>query len=68
MAFAAVHHFPGGTNEQCEASTGTVHPARDNLRSGHILQAVGPIAGGWTIVAIPASNQSREAFRDGVRR
>lgn len=31
MAFVAVHHFPGGTNEQREASTGTVHPARDNL-------------------------------------
>lgn len=29
MASAAMHHFPGGTNAQYEASTSTVHPARD---------------------------------------
>ncbi len=64
MAYAIVHHFPGGTKEQYEASLEAVHPSRDSLPEGQIFQAAGPSAGGWTIVAIHESRQSWEQFRD----
>lgn len=31
MAYGVVHHFPGGTKEQHEASIAAVHPAQDAL-------------------------------------
>ena len=37
MAYAIVHHFPGGTKEQYEASIAAVHPARDALPKGQIF-------------------------------
>jgi hypothetical protein len=52
MAYAVVHHFPGGTKEQYEASIAAVHPGGGSLPKGQIFHAAGPSAGGWTIVAI----------------
>ena len=33
MAYAIVHHFPGGTKDQYEKSLAAVHPSKSNLRS-----------------------------------
>ncbi len=66
MAYGIVHHFPGGTKEQYEASIAAVHPSRDSLPNGQILHAAGASPGGWTIVAVHESKESWEAFRDGI--
>jgi len=66
MAYGIVHHFPGGTKEQYDASLGAVHPDRDQLPPGQIFHAAGPSDGGWTIVAIHDSKESWESFRDGI--
>ena len=66
MAYGIVHHFPGGTREQYEASLAAVHPARDRLPEGQIFHAAGASAGGWTIVAVHESRESWERFCDGI--
>jgi hypothetical protein len=66
MAYAIVHHFPGGTEEQYEASIAKVHPARDQLPAGQLFHAAGPSDGGWTIMAVHESRESWEAFRDNI--
>jgi hypothetical protein len=65
MTYGVVHHFPGGTRENYEASIAAVHPAY-GLPEGQVFHAAGPSDGGWTIVAMHESRQSWEAFRDGV--
>ena len=66
MPYGIVHHFPGGTKDQYEASLAAVHPSRDSLPKGQIFHAAGASAGGWTIVAIHESKETWEAFRDGI--
>jgi hypothetical protein len=66
MAFGIVHHFPGGTKEQYEASIAAVHPGKGQLPEGQIFHAAGPSAGGWTIIAVHDSKASWEKFRDDV--
>jgi len=66
MAYGIVHHFPGGTKEQYEASIAAVHPSRDSLPEGQIYHAAGPSDGGWTIIAVHDSRESWEKFRDGT--
>lgn len=66
MAYGVVHTFAGGTKEQYEASIAAVHPADGSLPKGQLYHVAGPSAGGWTIVAIHDSQQSWEAFRDGI--
>lgn len=66
MAYAIVHHFPGGTQEQYEASIAAVHPSRDTLPKGQIFHAAGASAGGWTIMAVHESRENWEKFRDEV--
>ena len=66
MAYGIVHHFPGGTKDQYEASIAAVHPARDSLPKGQIFHAAGASSGGWTIVAIHESKDSWEQFRDSI--
>ena len=65
MAFAIVHHFPGGTKENYDASIAAVHPAT-GLPDGQIFHAAGASPGGWTIVAVHESKQSWEKFRDDI--
>ena len=65
MAFGIVHHFPGGTKENYEASIAAVHPA-NGLPDGQIFHAAGASSGGWTIVAVHESKQSWERFRDDI--
>jgi hypothetical protein len=66
MAYGVVHHFPGGTKEQYEASLAAVHPSRDRLPDGQVFHAAGASAGGWTIVAVHNTKESWERFRDGI--
>ena len=66
MAYGVVHHFPGGTKEQYEASIGAVHPSRATLPKGQIFHAAGASAGGWTIMAVHDSKESWERFRDDI--
>ena len=66
MAYAIVHHFPGGTKEQYEASIAAVHPNRTTLPKGQIFHAAGASASGWTIIAVHDSKASWEQFRDGI--
>jgi hypothetical protein len=61
-----VHQFPGGTEEQYEASIAAVHPSDGSLLEGQVFHAAGPSADGWTIVAIHESKESWEQFRDGT--
>ena len=65
MAFGIIHHFPGGTQENYEASIAAVHPA-SGLPDGQIFHAAGPSAGGWTIIAVHESKHSWEKFRDDI--
>ena len=66
MAFAIIHHFPGGTKEQYEASINAVHGTGGALPAGQIFHAAGASNGGWTIFAIHDSKASWESFRDGT--
>ena len=66
MAYGIVHHLPGGTQEQYEATLAAVHPGRDTLPKGQIFHAAGASPGGWTVVAIHDSKESWETFRDGI--
>jgi hypothetical protein len=65
MAYAIVHHFPGGTKDQYEKSLAAVHPG-SGLPAGQIFHAAGSSAGGWTIMAVHDSKESWERFRDQV--
>jgi hypothetical protein len=64
MAYGVVHQFPGGTQEQYEASIAAVHPSDGSLPEGQLFHAAGRSADGWTIVAIHESQESWERFRD----
>ena len=64
MAYGVVHYFPGGTQEQYEASIAAVHPSDGSLPEGQVLHVAGPSTGGWTIVAIHESQESWERFRN----
>jgi hypothetical protein len=52
MAHGVVHHFPGGSKENYDASIAAVHPT-GGLPEGQIYHAAGASAGGWTILALP---------------
>jgi len=66
MAYGIVHHFPGGTKENYEASIAAVHPSDGSLPEGQVFHAAGPSADGWTILAVHESKESWERFRDGT--
>src|SRR3954454_7176849 len=63
--YGVVHFFPGGTQDQNEASIAAVPPGAGVLPDGQIFHAGGSSAGGWTIMAIHDSQESWETFRDG---
>jgi hypothetical protein len=66
MPYGVVHFFPGGTQDQYEASIAAVHPGADKLPDGQIFHAAGPSEGGWTIMAVHDTRESWERFRDGI--
>ncbi len=68
MAYAIMHHFPGGTQAQYDAvlDSGLVHPSRDTLPEGQIFHAAGPVPGGWTVFAVHDGKESWERFHDDI--
>ena len=66
MAYGIVHRFPGGTQEQYDASIAVVHPSDGSLPDGQLFHAAGPSSEGWTIVAVHDSQESWERFRDEI--
>ena len=66
MAYGIVHHFPGGTKEQYEATIAAAHPSRGSLPKGQLSHAAGASPDGWTVVAIHESKESWEQFRDHI--
>ena len=66
MAYGVTHFFPGGTQDQYEASITAVHPSRDELPAGQIVHVAGPTEGGWLVVAIHESREGWEQFRDNT--
>ena len=66
MAYGIIHHFPGGTKENYDASIAAVHPGDGRLPDGQLFHAAGPAPGGWTIVAVHDSKGSWERFRDNI--
>ena len=66
MAFAIIHHFPGATKEQYDASLAAVHVSATQLPDGQIFHAAGPSGDGWTIFAVHDTKASWEKFRDDV--
>ena len=66
MQYGVIHHFPGGTKENYEASIAAVHPGPGKLPVGQIFHVAAPVPGGWTIVAVHESKESWERFRDTV--
>ncbi len=67
MAYAVVHHFARGTQEQYDATIAAVHPDDGRrLPDGQIFHAAGPSEGGWTVTAVHDTRESWERFRDEV--
>ena len=66
MAYAIVHHFPGGTKAQYEATVAVVHPGEGRLPDGQTLHVAGASSGGWTIMVVHDSKESWERFHDGI--
>jgi len=66
MPYGIVHFFPGGTQQNYEASIAVVHPGPDKLPDGQIFHAAGPSEGGWTIMAVHETQESWETFRDTI--
>jgi hypothetical protein len=66
MAFVIIHHFPGGTEKQYEATLRAVHVTDTELPEGQIFHVAGPSGDGWTVVAIHDSETSWNVFRDQV--
>jgi len=66
MPYGIVHFFPGGTQQNYEASIAAVHPGPDKLPDGQVFHAAGPSTGGWTIVAVHETKESWETFRDTI--
>ena len=64
--YGVVHHFPGGTKHQYEASVAAVHPGAGQLPDGQILHVAGASPSGWTVLAVHESQESREKFRDEI--
>ena len=65
MAYAVIHHFPGGTKEQYEAGIAASHPGGKHPQ-GQFFHAAGPSPGGWTIVGVHDTKESYERFLNTV--
>jgi hypothetical protein len=66
MPYGVIHFFPGGTQDQYDASIAAVHPSPTELPEGQIFHAAGPSEGGGTIMAVHDTQESWERFRDGI--
>lgn len=68
MPYAIRHFFPGGTQEQYDASIEAVHGGSgvEHLPEGQIMHGAGATEGGWTIFAVHETLESWERFRDDI--
>ncbi len=66
MAYAILHHFPGATQQQYDASIEIVHPGANSLPYGQIFHAAGPVPGGWNVFGVHESKESWERYRDEI--
>ncbi len=68
MAYAIVHHFPNGTQEQYENTLKAVHfEEGESLPPGQVLHIAGVTEDdGWIVVAVHEDKESWESFRDGT--
>jgi hypothetical protein len=68
MAYAIVHHFPSGGQEQYENALKAVHPDDGkSLPEGQVLHIAGATEdGGWVVVAVHEDKGAWESFRDGT--
>lgn len=66
MAYMVQAHFPGGTQEQYEATNAVVHPSMSSLPAGQSFHAAGAAAGGWSVVTVWESQETFERFRDSI--
>jgi hypothetical protein len=61
VAYMLQHFWPGGTEEQYQATVAVVHPG-DGMPDGQIYHAAGPTDGGYLITAIWNSRESSDRF------
>ena len=61
MAYLLHHFWPGGTEDQYQATVQAVHPS-DGLPPGQTFHAAGPTDGGFLITAVWDSQESAERF------
>ena len=66
MAYAIVHHFPGGTKDSTRRRFPPYTPTWPNAAGRADLHAAGPSEDGWTITAVHESQESWERFRDNT--
>jgi selenophosphate synthase len=61
MAYLITHFWPGGTEEQYEATVAAVHPA-DGLPDGQLHHVAGPTDGGMLISTVWESKDKADRF------
>jgi hypothetical protein len=61
MAYLITHFWPGGTEDQYEATVAAVHPA-DGLPDGQLHHAAGPTDGGILISTVWESKDQADRF------
>lgn len=62
MSFVITHFWPGGTEEQYQATVAAAHEAGGALPAGQTYHAAGPTEGGYLVVAVWDSRASFETF------
>lgn len=65
MAYLITHFWPGGTDEQYQATLKVVHPS-NGLPQGQRYHAAGPTDGGYLIAAVWDSKADFEQFLQGT--
>ena len=61
MAYMTTHFWPGGTQEQYQATVAVVHPPA-GLPEGQTYHVAGPTEGGILITAVWDSKEQYETF------
>jgi hypothetical protein len=61
MAYLLTHFWPGGTEEQYQATVAQVHPV-GGLPEGQIYHAAGPTEGGVLVTAVWDSKERSDGF------
>ncbi len=66
MAYGISHFFPGGTEQQYEATMVAMNGTAGVIPDGQIFHAAGPAPGGWQIVAVHETKESWDTFVESV--